>query len=90
MNRGISRFIFANEVLRTGSLRPADRRPTAASAQAEGRERAGVPRETRVDGASVSTDEVRAAHLAWYAEHPDAVDAGLARHAGALATLGLR
>ena len=43
-----------------------------------------------VDGAPVSVDEVRAAHLAWYAEHPDAVDAGLARHAGALATLGLR
>ena len=43
-----------------------------------------------VDGAVVPTDEVRAAHLAWYAEHPDAVDAGLARHSPALAALDLR
>lgn len=42
-----------------------------------------------IDGAAVDTETVRAAHLAWYAEHPDAIDAGLARHASTLAILGL-
>ncbi|WP_066039300.1 WcbI family polysaccharide biosynthesis putative acetyltransferase [Herbiconiux solani] len=40
-----------------------------------------------VDGQSLSTDAVRAAHLAWYAEHPDAVQAGLVRHASTLREL---
>lgn len=42
-----------------------------------------------VDGAVVPVEQVREAHLDWYAAHPDAVAAGLVRHAGALATLGL-
>jgi hypothetical protein len=42
-----------------------------------------------IDGVAVDTETVRAAHLAWYAHHPDAIDAGLARHASALAILGL-
>ena len=40
-----------------------------------------------VDGQPLSPDEVRAAHLAWYAEHPDAVQAGLVRHASTLREL---
>lgn len=43
-----------------------------------------------VDGVAVSTEDVRAAHLAWYAQHPDAVTAGLQRHAAVLALLGAR
>lgn len=43
----------------------------------------------QVDGAEVTAEAVREAHLAWYAVHPDAVDAGLGRLAGALRTLGL-
>ncbi len=42
-----------------------------------------------VDGAPVATDDVRAAQLAWYRAHPDAVEAGLARHADTMAELGL-
>lgn len=42
-----------------------------------------------VDGRVVETAVVREAHLAWYARHPDAVRAGLARHAYALSVLGL-
>lgn len=40
-----------------------------------------------VDGLPVSADTVRQAHLGWYREHPDAVTAGLARHARALEIL---
>lgn len=43
-----------------------------------------------VDGRSVTTEEVEGAHLGWYETHPDAVDAGLTRHAETLAELGLR
>ncbi|THG29908.1 WcbI family polysaccharide biosynthesis putative acetyltransferase [Naasia lichenicola] len=43
-----------------------------------------------VDGRELSEDEVRVAHLDWYRAHPDAVTAGLTRHAFALTTLGLR
>ncbi len=51
---------------------------------------AGEPRpHWLVEGAPVDTETVRAAHLSWYAEHPDAVTAGLARHAAALEHLGL-
>ena len=42
-----------------------------------------------VGGAAVEAGAVREAHLAWYAAHPDAVQAGLARHADALRILGL-
>lgn len=42
-----------------------------------------------VDGREIDPSALREAHLAWYAEHPDAVTSGLARHAPALATLGL-
>ncbi|MBG6055861.1 hypothetical protein IWX81_002289 [Salinibacterium sp. CAN_S4] len=42
-----------------------------------------------VDGRSVDTAEVEEAHLEWYHDHPDAVDAGMARHGATLATLGL-
>lgn len=42
-----------------------------------------------VDGRAVDRGEVREAHLAWYREHPDAVRAGLERHAAALGALGL-
>ena len=42
-----------------------------------------------VGGLDIDPGELREAHLAWYAEHPDAVTAGLTRHATALATLGL-
>lgn len=40
-----------------------------------------------VEGEPVSAEAVREAHLAWYAAHPDAVAAGLTRHADALALL---
>ncbi len=43
-----------------------------------------------VEGRAVGPEEVEDAHLRWYAEHPDAVDAGLVRHADTLAELGLR
>lgn len=43
-----------------------------------------------VNGAEVAAGEVREAHLGWYAEHPDAVRAGLDRHAETLQILGLR
>lgn len=42
-----------------------------------------------VGGEVVEAGAVREAHLAWYAAHPDAVRAGLARHAGSLRILGL-
>jgi hypothetical protein len=42
-----------------------------------------------VAGEVVETGAVREAHLAWYAAHPDAVEAGLARHADSLRLLGL-
>ncbi|WP_423919740.1 WcbI family polysaccharide biosynthesis putative acetyltransferase [Frigoribacterium sp. 2-23] len=37
-----------------------------------------------VGGAPIDSEEVRRAHLAWYAAHPDAVAAALARHADTL------
>ncbi|WP_440709368.1 WcbI family polysaccharide biosynthesis putative acetyltransferase [Herbiconiux sp. YIM B11900] len=40
-----------------------------------------------VDGCAVPSAEVRLAHLRWYAEHPDAVTAGLHRHATTLREL---
>lgn len=43
-----------------------------------------------VDGRAISAAEVEEAHLRWYEDHPDAVDAGLLRHADTLADLGLR
>ncbi|TFC94115.1 MULTISPECIES: WcbI family polysaccharide biosynthesis putative acetyltransferase [Cryobacterium] len=43
-----------------------------------------------VNGHRVSCGEVEDAHLRWYEDHPDAVDAGLARHADTLHGLGLR
>lgn len=42
-----------------------------------------------VEGREVSSAEIEEAHLQWYAEHPDAVDAGLTRHAETLVLLGL-
>ena len=42
-----------------------------------------------VEGVDIEDDEVRRAHLDWYAERPGVVDAGLSRHAAALRTLGL-
>ena len=42
-----------------------------------------------IDGAVVDAAELRDAHLAWYASHPGAVAAGLARHGPAMAALGL-
>ncbi|GIF23134.1 hypothetical protein Ate02nite_58640 [Paractinoplanes tereljensis] len=42
-----------------------------------------------VDGRVVEAGVVREAHLDWYARHPDAVRAGLARHADARRILGL-
>ncbi len=41
-----------------------------------------------IGGEAVETGAVREAHLAWYAAHPDAVRAGLVRHADALRLLG--
>ncbi|TGO04879.1 WcbI family polysaccharide biosynthesis putative acetyltransferase [Serinibacter arcticus] len=43
-----------------------------------------------VEGDAVPAAHVRQEHLAWYARHPDAVTAGLERHAAALAALGVR
>jgi hypothetical protein len=40
-----------------------------------------------VDGRPIATDEVRRAHLEWYAAHPDAVQAGLDRHTDTLRDL---
>jgi hypothetical protein len=40
-----------------------------------------------VAGAAVETGDVREQHLSWYARHPDAVRAGLDRHADALRLL---
>lgn len=40
-----------------------------------------------VDGSVVPAAEVRLAHLRWYAEHPDAVTAGLSRHSATLREL---
>ncbi|GAA4680182.1 WcbI family polysaccharide biosynthesis putative acetyltransferase [Frondihabitans cladoniiphilus] len=40
-----------------------------------------------VHGRVVTSEEVRRAHLDWYAEHPEVVAAGLARHADTLALL---
>lgn len=40
-----------------------------------------------VGGERIEADEVREAHLRWYAAHPGAVKAGLTRHADALAVL---
>jgi Polysaccharide biosynthesis enzyme WcbI len=42
-----------------------------------------------VGGTTVEAGAVREAHLAWYAAHPDAVQAGLVRHADSLSILGL-
>ncbi|AGZ42935.1 WcbI family polysaccharide biosynthesis putative acetyltransferase [Actinoplanes friuliensis] len=42
-----------------------------------------------VDGKIIETGAVREAHLAWYSRHPDAVQAGLLRHADAFRILGL-
>jgi hypothetical protein len=41
-----------------------------------------------VGGETVEAGAVRQAHLAWYAAHPDAVQAGLVRHAESLRILG--
>ena len=41
-----------------------------------------------VGGRRIGVDEVRAAHLAWYGEHPDAVTAGVDRHRVVLGMLG--
>ncbi|WP_368498587.1 WcbI family polysaccharide biosynthesis putative acetyltransferase [Herbiconiux sp. A18JL235] len=40
-----------------------------------------------VDGETVGFERMRRAHLDWYAEHPDAVAAGLARHEATLRAL---
>ena len=40
-----------------------------------------------IGGVAVSDDVVKRAHLEWYAEHPDAVEAGLVRHRRALEIL---
>ncbi|WP_165068490.1 WcbI family polysaccharide biosynthesis putative acetyltransferase [Marisediminicola senii] len=42
-----------------------------------------------IGGERVDDAVVRAAHLAWYREHPDAVAAGITRHADSLRLLGL-
>lgn len=42
-----------------------------------------------VDGKSIDVDEIRQGHLEWYAEHPDVVSAGIARHGETLHLLGL-
>jgi hypothetical protein len=53
----------------------------------------GLDAEPRLDwqvaGNLVSDDDVRAAHLEWYAQHPDMVTAGLERHRDTIAVLGL-
>lgn len=40
-----------------------------------------------IDGVVVADDTVKRAHLEWYAEHPDAVEAGLVRHRRAIEIL---
>lgn len=40
-----------------------------------------------VGGVEISADEVKAAHLRWYRDHPDVVAAGVARHADTLRVL---
>jgi hypothetical protein len=62
---------------------------SAVVAEAFGLDPADVRPEWRVDGAAVTVDAVRERHLAWYAEHPDAVTAGLERHRALLPLLGL-
>lgn len=42
-----------------------------------------------VGGESIPDDAVREAHLGWYADHPDVIVAGLARHRDTLELLGL-
>lgn len=42
-----------------------------------------------VDGEPIAADAVRAAHLQWYREHPDVIEAGVARHASTMGVLGL-
>jgi hypothetical protein len=42
-----------------------------------------------VDGTTVGTEEIRAAHLRWYRDRPDCVAAGMRRHHERLALLGL-
>uniref|UniRef100_UPI001C68E875 hypothetical protein n=1 Tax=Pseudonocardia pini TaxID=2758030 RepID=UPI001C68E875 len=50
-----------------------------------------VPRpHWEVNGTPVTAAEVRSAHLPWYADHPEWVEAGLARHVATLDLLGLR
>jgi hypothetical protein len=44
----------------------------------------------RVDGRQVTVEEIRTAHRAWYAEHPDTLTAAVARHGATLAALGWR
>ncbi|PPG29066.1 WcbI family polysaccharide biosynthesis putative acetyltransferase [Pseudoclavibacter sp. RFBB5] len=39
------------------------------------------------DGEPIDSERIRAAHLEWYAEHPDAVAAGFARHGATIETL---
>jgi hypothetical protein len=41
-----------------------------------------------VDEVDVADEVVRDAHLRWYEQHPDVIDAGIARHRVALETLG--
>ncbi|WP_067499078.1 WcbI family polysaccharide biosynthesis putative acetyltransferase [Actinoplanes sp. TFC3] len=41
------------------------------------------------DGQIIPVEQVREAHLSWYARHADVVQAGLIRHASALRLLGL-
>jgi hypothetical protein len=62
---------------------------SAVVAEAFGLDPSDVRQEWRVDGATVTVEAVREQHLAWYAEHPDAVTAGLERHRALLPLLGL-
>ncbi|MET0989091.1 MAG: WcbI family polysaccharide biosynthesis putative acetyltransferase, partial [Glaciihabitans sp.] len=41
-----------------------------------------------VDGVPVSDDDVHSAHLRWYEQHPDVIDAGIARHRPTLEAMG--
>jgi hypothetical protein len=41
-----------------------------------------------VDGVDVPDDAVREAHLRWYSDNPDVIDAGIARHRATLDLLG--
>ncbi|MBN1097256.1 hypothetical protein JKP76_15110 [Blastococcus sp. TML/C7B] len=52
-----------------------------------GLEPAAARAEWRVSGSPLADEEVRAAQLRWYAEHPGVAEAGLARHAEAAAAL---